>query len=132
MMTNHNSESLLNFAGMPSQSYWEELFSNKDFQRIQPQIRRDAPTLSKENPEVHDVKSHLMQLFERITHRHWLNRPDAFDLLEKCLQPCGSKRISAKQALEDVPFLKYSNQFPTVSSVDLFTCLSLNTKFCIV
>lgn len=59
----------------------------------------------------HNVKARLMPKFQN----HWLLRDDAFQLLEMCLQPLASKRISVKQALEDMPFLGESSPVSSVS-----------------
>ncbi|KAM7535132.1 hypothetical protein Aperf_G00000091773 [Anoplocephala perfoliata] len=117
--------------GLPSRAYWPELFNYEEFRRIQWRNQQYASTVKEGNPEVHDIKSHLMPLFEQSwINRHWLDRPDAFDLLEECLQPCGSKRISVKQAVKHSPFLRNSSRSQRDSGYSsiITTDTSLNHK----
>ncbi|KAM3177502.1 hypothetical protein ACTXT7_004429 [Hymenolepis weldensis] len=104
--------------GVPSIVYWPELYTYANFLRIKPIIRQFGPEISDVNPETHNVQARLLPKFERKTHRHWLSRMDAFQLLEMCLQPRGSRRITIKQALREMAFL--SENSPT-SCVSPFT-----------
>ncbi|VDL16904.1 unnamed protein product [Hymenolepis diminuta] len=98
--------------GVPSTVYWPELHTYPNFQRIKSTIRQFGPEISDVDPEKYNVQARLLPKFERQKHRHWLSRTDAFQLLEMCLQPHGSKRITVKEALMKMTFL--SENSPTL------------------
>ncbi|VUZ54488.1 unnamed protein product [Hymenolepis diminuta] len=107
--------------GVPSTVYWPELHTYPNFQRIKSTIRQFGPEISDVDPEKYNVQARLLPKFERQKHRHWLSRTDAFQLLEMCLQPHGSKRITVKEALMKMTFL--SENSPTLYESD-FTSIS--------
>nr|CDS27156.1 cyclin dependent kinase 14 [Hymenolepis microstoma] len=91
--------------GVPSSVYWPELFFITKFQLIKPTLRQFGPPLIDMNPETHNIQARLLPKFQRNMHQNWLSRMDAFKLLEMCLQPRGSQRITAEQALNEMAFL---------------------------
>ncbi|VDN96671.1 unnamed protein product [Rodentolepis nana] len=99
--------------GVPSSVYWSELRVNTKFQLIESTLRQFGPPITDINPEMHNIQARLLPKFKRNLHRHWLSRMDAFKLLEMCLQPRGSRRITAQRALSEMTFLDGNS--PTIS-----------------
>uniref|UniRef100_A0A5K3FVL6 Protein kinase domain-containing protein n=1 Tax=Mesocestoides corti TaxID=53468 RepID=A0A5K3FVL6_MESCO len=93
------AKEIFKILGIPPPSYWPDLRLNTVFQSILPDLESDCGN-GTSNSIVYDVRIPLRNRFTNLINKHWLNKPDAFDLLEACLQPYGPKRISAMGALQ--------------------------------
>ncbi|CDI98342.1 cyclin dependent kinase 16 [Echinococcus multilocularis] len=83
--------------GVPPQSYWPELRLNQTFQVIQGNLEESYPATTL---QTYDIKTPLRDRFTHPSNRHWRENAAAFSLLEACLQPRESKRITAEDALK--------------------------------